>query len=83
MQCLEEGTQKLEEGDVEAAKVRASLQCPAWLTYVRPGTLQTQRLDEAQRERPLQPRRDPLPPQCVLLLTERTHLGADCTLRGV
>ena len=29
MQCLEEGTQKLEEGDVQAAKVRASFHDPA------------------------------------------------------
>ncbi len=37
MQCLEEGTQKLEEGDVQAAKVRALRIRSVQSTYVRAG----------------------------------------------
>ena len=41
MQCLEEGTQKLEEGDVQAAKVRPHGVYPVPLTYARLGPLPT------------------------------------------
>ena len=63
MQCLEEGTQKLEDGDVQAAKVRVFLASVAQLTCVREGSVQTQRGHQAYRERLVQSGRDALPPE--------------------
>ena len=68
MQCLEEGTQKLEDGDVQAAKVRVFLASVAQLTCVREGSVQTQRGHQAYRERLVQSGRDALPPQCDMFV---------------
>lgn len=61
MQCLEEGTQKLEEGDVQAAKVCTHRKLPRQLTYVLAGTIQTQCEHQADRKLAVQPGRYPLP----------------------
>lgn len=63
MQCLEEGTQKLEDGDVQAAKVCLTVAVFAHLTCVREGSVQTQRGNKAHRERPVQFGGDALPPE--------------------
>lgn len=68
MQCLEEGTQKLEEGDVNSAKVCGE----TFLGILHPelmpllGAIQAQRRHQTDRELVVQPGGDALPPEYAL-----------------